>query len=103
MTEAKRTLKQKAGQEVREYLAIALYLFIVFSLLVLYKSVLLAEYHIDIALHGFALINALGPCEDHARGPGPTFRGGVAGCSPNISDSTEIIRFHCAPYLFQDC
>lgn len=57
--EAKRTLKQKAVHEVREYLIMSTYLFLVFSLLVVYKSVVLAEYHIDFALHGFALINAL--------------------------------------------
>jgi hypothetical protein len=59
MSEAKRTLKQKAVHEVREYLVISLYLFVVFSLLVFHKSVILGERHIDFALHGFALINAL--------------------------------------------
>jgi hypothetical protein len=59
MKDAKRTLKQKAIHEAREYLVISLYLFVVFSLFVLYKSVILAEHHIDFALHGFALINAL--------------------------------------------
>jgi len=57
--DAMRSLKQKAVHEMREYLVISLYLFIVFSLFVLYKSMILAEYHIDFALHGFALINAL--------------------------------------------
>ena len=59
MKDAKRTVKQKAVQEVREYLVISLYLFVVFSLFVIYKSVILAEHHIDFALHGLALINAL--------------------------------------------
>lgn len=59
MSDAKRSIKQKAVHEVREYLVISLYLFVVFSLFVLYKSMILAEYHIDFALHGFALINAL--------------------------------------------
>jgi hypothetical protein len=59
MKDAKRTLKQKAVDEVREYLVISLYLFVVFSLFVFYKSVILAEHHIDFAPHGFALINAL--------------------------------------------
>lgn len=59
MSEAKRTLKQKAVHEVSEYLVISLYLFVVFSLLVFHKSVILGERHIDFALHGFALINAL--------------------------------------------
>ena len=46
-------------QETREYLIISLYLFVVFGLFALHKSVILAEHHIDFALHGFALINAL--------------------------------------------
>jgi hypothetical protein len=59
VSEAKRTLKQKAIYEAREYFVISLYLFIVFSLFAFYKAVILADYHIDFALHGFALINAL--------------------------------------------
>ena len=59
MNDANRSLKQRTVHEVREYLVISLYLFVVFSLFVIYKSVILAEYHIDFALHGFALINAL--------------------------------------------
>jgi hypothetical protein len=59
VSELKQTLKQKAVHEVREYLIISLYLFAMFSLFVIYKSVILAEHHIDFALHGLALINAL--------------------------------------------
>lgn len=59
MSDAKRTLKQKALHQAREYLVISLYPFVVFCLFVFYKSVILAEHHIDFALHGFALINAL--------------------------------------------
>jgi hypothetical protein len=59
MSDAKRTLKQKAVHEVREYLVVSFYLFVVFSLFVIYTSVILAAHHIDFALHGFALINAL--------------------------------------------
>ena len=59
MSDAKRSLKQKAVHETREFLIIALYLFVVFSLFVVYKGVILAEYHVEFALHGFALINAL--------------------------------------------
>jgi hypothetical protein len=53
------SLKQRAVHEVREYLVIACYLFVVFSLLVVHKSLILAEHHINYTLHGFALINAL--------------------------------------------
>ena len=38
---------------------IAIYLWVVFSLLVMFKSVVLAEHHIPFAFHGFAIINAL--------------------------------------------
>jgi len=56
---AKRTLKQRAYHGMREYLLISGYLFVVFGLFVLYKSVILAEDHIPFAAHGLALINAL--------------------------------------------
>jgi len=59
VSDAMRTLKREAVHEAREYIVISLYLFVVFSLFVIYKSVILAEHHIDFALHGFALINAL--------------------------------------------
>ena len=59
MSETNRTLKQEAVHEMREYLVISFYLFVVFSLFVVYTSVILAEHHIDFALHGFAVINAL--------------------------------------------
>ena len=59
MSAPKPNLKQKAVHEMREYLVISLYLFVVFSLLVVHKSMILAEHHIDYTLHGFALINAL--------------------------------------------
>src|ERR1022692_1197920 len=59
VNEAKRTLKQRAVHGVKEYLAISAYLFVVFALFVLYKSVILAENNIDFTLDGLALINAL--------------------------------------------
>ncbi|HEV2986843.1 MAG TPA: hypothetical protein VG759_00265 [Candidatus Angelobacter sp.] len=59
MSEGKRTLKQRAFHGLREYLVISFYLFVVFSLFAIYKSVILAEHHIDFAPHGLALINAL--------------------------------------------
>ena len=54
-----RTLKQKAIGETKKFFFIALYLWLVFGLLVIYKSVILGEYHIAFAYHGFAIINAL--------------------------------------------
>ena len=59
MTEAKRTLKQRAFGTLREYLVISFYLFVVFSLFTMYKVVILAQQHIGFAPHGLALINAL--------------------------------------------
>ena len=59
MSTSSRTLKQIAYQQLREFLLIAVYLWVVFGLLVMYKSVILAKYHIDFAYHGFAIINAL--------------------------------------------
>ncbi len=59
MSEVKQTLKRRDVHEAREYLVISCYLFVVFSFFGLYKMVILAEVHIDFALHGFALFNAL--------------------------------------------
>ena len=59
MNTTSRSLKQKAIEQMKEFLLIALYLWFVFSLLIVYRSVILAEYHIPVAYHGFAIINAL--------------------------------------------
>ena len=59
MATATKTLKQKAYVELKEFLVIVLYLWVVFGLFVLYKSVLLKEEHISSLATGFALINAL--------------------------------------------
>ena len=58
MDEPKRTLKQKAYHGLKEYLVISCYLWLVFSLFVIYRAVLLSE-GISIVAHGEALINAL--------------------------------------------
>lgn len=59
MATTRSTLKQKAIEQMKEFSFIALYLWLVFSLFIVYKSVILTEYHIAFAYHGFALINAL--------------------------------------------
>ena len=59
MSEIERTLKQRFFRGMREYLIIFLYLFIVFSLFAIYKSVVLAEHEIEFVPQGLALINAL--------------------------------------------
>jgi hypothetical protein len=59
MASPSRTLKENAYHEFKDFLVIALYLWLVFGLFVLYKSVILAENHINFAPHGIALIKAL--------------------------------------------
>ena len=53
------TLKQKAYHELKEYFVIVFYLWVVFGLFLLYKSVVLNEEHVSYIAHGVALINAL--------------------------------------------
>ena len=53
------TLKQRAYHEFKEGVMIAFYLWVVFGLLTLHKSMILAEHQIDFTYHGLALINAL--------------------------------------------
>ena len=53
------TLKQRAYHEFKEFLVVALYLWVILILFQLYRSVLLAEEHISLAHQGFAVINAL--------------------------------------------
>ena len=52
-------LKHRAYHEMKEGLVIALYLWVVFGLLTIHKSMILADYHIEFAAHGIALFNAL--------------------------------------------
>lgn len=59
MGTSSRNLKQIAYRQLKEFLLIALYLWVVFGLLVMFKSVVLAEHHIPFAYNGFAIINAL--------------------------------------------
>jgi len=59
MSTSRQGLKQRVFLEFKEGLIIALYLWAVFGLLVVHKSMILAEHHINFAFHGFALINAL--------------------------------------------
>jgi hypothetical protein len=44
---------------LKEYLVAAVYLWVVFGLLVMFKAVILAEQRIAFVYHGFAIINAL--------------------------------------------
>jgi hypothetical protein len=60
MDTSHKTLKQKAYHELKEFFAIALYLWVILALFQLYRSLLLKEEHINVVAHqGFAIINAL--------------------------------------------
>jgi hypothetical protein len=59
MGTSSRTLQQRAYQQMKEFLVMALYLWVVLGLLIVHKSVVLGEHHIDFTYHGLALINAL--------------------------------------------
>src|SRR6516164_2958791 len=56
MTTSNRGLKQRVFLAFKENLILTLYLWAVFLLLVVYKSTILAEQHIDFVYHGAALI-----------------------------------------------
>jgi hypothetical protein len=53
------SLKERATNEFRRFILIFLYLWVVFGLLSIHKSVVLAERHLDYQEHAFAFINAL--------------------------------------------
>lgn len=59
MGKSSRGINQIAYEQLKSFFVIALYLWIVFGLLVMFKAVILAEQHIPFAYHGFAIINAL--------------------------------------------
>lgn len=59
MDTSSRTLKQRAYHEIKEYLVITLYLWVVFVLFRVHESVVLAEHRVDYARHGLAFVNAL--------------------------------------------
>ncbi|MGC1907806.1 MAG: hypothetical protein WA715_28555 [Candidatus Acidiferrum sp.] len=59
MGTSSRNLKQRAYRELKEFLVIAVYLWVVFGVLIVHTSLVLGEHHIDFKYHGLALINAL--------------------------------------------
>jgi hypothetical protein len=54
----RRTLKEKAIDEFRRFFVIFLYLWVVFGLLSIHKSIVLSQHHLDTEEHAFAIINA---------------------------------------------
>jgi hypothetical protein len=59
MTASIQTFRQKAYRETKVFLVVALYLWVIFALMIQYKSVILAEEHVNLETHGLAIINAL--------------------------------------------
>jgi len=54
----KRSLKEKASDEFKRFLVIFFYLWVVFGLLSIHKSIVLSQHHLDTEEHAFAIINA---------------------------------------------
>jgi hypothetical protein len=59
MAEEHKTLKQRAYHEFKEFLLLSLYLWIFLGMFIVFKSMVLAEEHIDFVAHGVAIINAM--------------------------------------------
>jgi len=59
MDTSSQSLRLKTYREFKDGLIITLYLWLIFGLLILHKSMILAEHHIDFTYHGLALMNAL--------------------------------------------
>ena len=53
-----RNLKERAFEEFKRFVAIFLYLWVVFGLLSIHKSLVLSQQHLDYEEHAFAIINA---------------------------------------------
>src|SRR5262245_16791916 len=54
----RRDLKKKAFEELKRFVAIFLYLWLVFGLLSIHTSLVLSQHHLDYQEHTFAIINA---------------------------------------------
>jgi hypothetical protein len=55
----KPSLKEKAAFQLKEFLGMFLYLWVLFDLFVIHQSIILAQEHINYKAQGFAIINAL--------------------------------------------
>jgi hypothetical protein len=84
-------------------LIITLYLWAVFGLLVLHKSMILSEHHLDFAYHGLALINALALAKVMLVAKKLDLSARMKDAPLILSDSFEVsVLYRCA-CLFQDC
>ena len=59
LNEKKHDLKDRAIHELKEFLAMFIYLWVFLALLVIHESVIRAEQHQNYQAHGFAILNAL--------------------------------------------
>lgn len=59
MKTSNQNVKQRVWNAMKEFLVVTIYLWVIFGLFALYKSVILAEDHVPFAAKGFALINAM--------------------------------------------
>jgi hypothetical protein len=54
-----RNVKRRVYNATKEFLFVTLYLWVIFGLFAIYRSVILAEHHVSFRAKSFALINAL--------------------------------------------
>jgi hypothetical protein len=55
----KTNLKERAKDQIRNFTLMFVYLWVVFGMLVVHESIVLAQHQIDYRFHGLAVINAL--------------------------------------------
>jgi hypothetical protein len=58
-SECKITLKEKATFQLKEFLTMFVYLWLILALFAIHRSVILAEQHLNYQAQGFAIVNAL--------------------------------------------
>jgi hypothetical protein len=57
--EPKSKFKERAKDQIKNFTLMFLYLWVVFGMLAIHESIILAQHHINFVLHGLAAINAL--------------------------------------------
>jgi hypothetical protein len=55
----KKNLKERARHELRSYVVITVYIWVILSLLRLHETLLADSYHVGVQAHGLAIVNAL--------------------------------------------
>ena len=92
MDEPKRTLKQKAYLGLKEYLAISCYLWLVFSLFVIWRQSFYQTESLSSRTEKL-YINALALGKvTSAGGPGTAFCGEIGGETSHLRDSIQVCR-----------